>query len=164
MSYLDQFRKECSKNMADHFECFKQPISIVYELKQDCPNCYYDYSANRSTGLYRPGGPKPFPRGAVCPVCRGDGKLPATQNTEQIPVLVEWNANKFDLALPTDVKIVVPKGFMQITCLISDAIKVKQSQRFIYGGQAFTLAGEPTDTYRITPGEYNVAILKREGI
>lgn len=38
-----------------------------------CPNCYQDTMTNRSTGIYKSGGPVSFTDGMICPVCNGEG-------------------------------------------------------------------------------------------
>ena len=40
-----------------------------------CPNCTYDTMRKRSTGIYIPGGPRPFARGRRCPYCKGKGLI-----------------------------------------------------------------------------------------
>lgn len=151
-----------SEMMMYHFNFFKKPVTLIYETNNaDCPNCYYDALNNKSSGKYKSGGPKSFPLGAICPVCKGSGKL-ASEVKEVIQMLIEWNVQKFDLPVPAT-NIIQPKTFVQTTGLFSDMDKPRRTKRMSYGGYNFFLVGEPVDTYNITPGEYFVCIWKREG-
>jgi hypothetical protein len=56
-----------------------KPCLIVCDgAKSECPNCYFDPSAGRSSGIYNGTGPAPFSNG-LCPVCKGSGYDPATE-------------------------------------------------------------------------------------
>jgi len=59
-------------------------------IREDCPNCEYDFIRKRSRGIYTPGGPRPFERGRKCPYCKGHGFL-ETDNQKCIKCLIKWN-------------------------------------------------------------------------
>ena len=48
----------------------------------ECPNCLWDYGANRSANIYKAGGPYPFANLTTCPLCGGAGKatVPVTDS------------------------------------------------------------------------------------
>ena len=52
--------------------------TLIYPAKiTECSNCYYDARTARSTGIYKTGGPNPFPNNSFCPVCGGAGRTTA---------------------------------------------------------------------------------------
>jgi hypothetical protein len=59
-------------------------------IRETCPNCTYDVQRQRSTGIYIPGGPRPFARGRKCPYCKGRGSL-ETPVQKCIRCLIKWN-------------------------------------------------------------------------
>lgn len=63
----------------------RDTILIYPEVKEECANCFLDTmaGANRSTSIYRQGGPYPFDRGQPCPYCGGKG-YKAIEKTETI--------------------------------------------------------------------------------
>ena len=61
---------------------------------QSCPNCFFNRSTRRSSGILdttnpNPAGPLniPFQNGSVCPVCVGAGKLKTARNTTIIATI-----------------------------------------------------------------------------
>jgi hypothetical protein len=52
------------------------PCLLVYgDTKYEiCPNCNINIATNKSTGIYKPGGPVPF-SGGICPFCNNDGRI-----------------------------------------------------------------------------------------
>lgn len=66
---------------------------VIYqpELRQECPNCYYDKVNDRSTGITKVniGDPGYFLSGR-CPVCKGRGVI-ITKRKKCITGLVIWN-------------------------------------------------------------------------
>lgn len=66
---------------------------VIYqpELRQECPNCYYDKVNDRSAGIPKssPGDPNYFLSGR-CPVCLGKGVI-ITRRKKCISGLVIWN-------------------------------------------------------------------------
>lgn len=69
--------------------------TLVYPQKQlECPNCYLDVDTNKSTGIYKDGGPIPFTNYTICPHCEGEGHLTEEQ-TEVIKCRVYYNSKLF---------------------------------------------------------------------
>ena len=60
-------------------------------IREPCSNCTYDIMRKRSTGIYKPGGPRPFVRGRKCPHCKGRG-FEETPVQKCIRCLISWNA------------------------------------------------------------------------
>ena len=54
------------------------PCTLYYGVTkyESCSNCLYDPIGRKSSNRFQNGGSVPFPMGAVCPVCNGDGKRP----------------------------------------------------------------------------------------
>lgn len=66
-------------------------IYLIFDpIKTDCPNCYLDIIRNRSTGVYKAGGPIPFDRGVQCPYCKAKGVTEVSVN-KCIKCLIKWN-------------------------------------------------------------------------
>jgi hypothetical protein len=56
-------------------------------VDSECPNCLFDPSTGRSAGIYRIGGPAPFPNHTTCPWCGGEGrKLTPVTDTVRLRV------------------------------------------------------------------------------
>ncbi|KKL76317.1 hypothetical protein LCGC14_2046110 [marine sediment metagenome] len=59
-------------------------------ISTPCPNCKFDVLRKRSTGIYIPGGPRPFARGRRCPYCKSRG-FTETAVEKCIRCLIRWN-------------------------------------------------------------------------
>jgi len=79
-SRIDALINQLGKNVYLEFDPVKSP----------CPNCEYDTLRNRSTGIYKAGGPRPFGRGRKCPYCKGRG-FTETPVNKCIKCLTKWN-------------------------------------------------------------------------
>jgi hypothetical protein len=90
-------------------------IHLEYEpVISPCDNCGYDSQRDRSTGVYKLGGPIPFPRGRKCPKCKGEGVLKIA-NTRCIKCLVKWNprdCHKYGVSVADPSAIVRTKGML----------------------------------------------------
>ena len=92
-----------------------------------CPNCTYDTFRKRSTGIYIPGGPRPFERGRRCPYCKGEGFL-ETEVNKCIKALIKWgvSANQnFGLSLSER------KGVVRLKTLLTDADDIARAKTAI---------------------------------
>ena len=79
-------------------------------IRNPCRNCTYDNIRHRSTGIYKPGGPKPFGRGMKCPWCKGRGFEEKNVN-ECIFALLRWNSRD---AEDYGISVVDHKGIVRI--------------------------------------------------
>lgn len=61
------------------------------KIQVRCPNCLFDTMRDRSRGIYRIGGPRPFARGRRCPWCKGRG-FEETSSNKCIKALLKWSA------------------------------------------------------------------------
>jgi hypothetical protein len=101
---------------------------IVYPPKDsECPNCIFDRDSNRSSSIYKNGGPISFDNFSVCPVCGGEGRL-YTEQTEAVKLRVYWNRRDW---VKTETTIVSPDGFVQIIGYMSDLIKLRKAKELI---------------------------------
>lgn len=103
---IDALINQLGKDVVLEFEPIKLP----------CPNCLYDSIGNRSTGRYKPGGPKPFTVGK-CPECKGNGTL-ETRPTACIKALLQWSPK--DMAR-YGVMVTNPQAVVRTKCLLRDA-------------------------------------------
>lgn len=77
---IDSLINQLGKNVLLEFDPIIEP----------CPNCLFDIVENRSTGIYRVGGPISFSRGQKCSYCKGQGFL--ERKVEKcIKCLIKWN-------------------------------------------------------------------------
>ncbi len=82
---IDALINQLGKNITLNFD----PVRSV------CPNCEFDQNRQRSTGIYIPGGPRPFSRGRQCPWCKGRG-FEETIPTKCIKCLLKWNPKELE--------------------------------------------------------------------
>ena len=150
---IDQLGKDC--------------LLVYSSVKADCPNCLYDPITKRSTGRYKLGGPRPFPNGQICPVCRGTGQL-ESESTEIIRMLCQWNPARFTSL--SDATIQIPNSIVQTKGYIWDLPKILRARTIIlqlpiepYIRYRFQLWGEPIDSSNIIQSRYFVATWKRMG-
>lgn len=140
---------------------------LVYPPKwTTCNNCILDPQNQRSSNHYRHGGPIKFPDGAACPQCNGDGKV-ATQVSEDVKFLCEWNPSKFFYPIP-NLDIRVPFGVIQTKGFIKDWPKVERCDYLVFqvalaglGERRYKLLGEPGDRSNIVQERYFVATWQR---
>lgn len=149
---IDQLGKQCR---------------LVYSgIKTDCPNCIFDPQSKKSTGIYKAGGPRPFPNRTICPVCRGAGQIDTT-STEVVTLLCNWNPRDFYIF---PINIEQPHSMVQTKGYIKDLPKILRARKMVleipiepYTRYTFDLISEPIDPGNIIQGRYFVAIWKRSG-
>lgn len=103
-SRIDALINQLGKNVHLEFDPIRTP----------CPNCTFDTVRKRSTGIYIPGGPRPFKRGRKCPYCKGRGLL-ETPVTKCIKCLLKWNpsdAENFGISVSDKKGVVRLKTFL----------------------------------------------------
>lgn len=90
------------------------PCQLVYGGSADteCDNCLVNHMTRKSTGVYRFGGPIPFPKGKTCPRCSGYGTI-KQENTETIYLAVIWDYKNF---INVSNNLVIPEGMIQTIC------------------------------------------------
>lgn len=144
----------------------KQCRLIYSAVKTDCPNCLLDVQSNKSTGLYKSGGPRPFPARGICPVCRGAGKIDST-STDSVTMLCTWNPRDFYKYVGN---VELPHSFVQTKGYMKDLPKILRARRMVlevpiepYIRYTFELSGEPIDPGNIIQGRYFLALWKRMG-
>lgn len=103
-SRIDALINQLGKNVHLEFDPIITP----------CPNCSFDRIRKRSTGIYIPGGPRPFQRGRQCPWCKGHGLL-ETAVVKCIKCLIKWqpqDAKNYGISLTDKKGIVRLKTFL----------------------------------------------------
>lgn len=116
-SRIDALINQLGKNVYLEFTPIREP----------CPNCEYDIMRKRSTGVYKPGGPRPFIRGRKCPYCKGHGFTEMAVN-KCIKCLIKWN--------PADVKnydisISKTNGIVRLKTYLTEAKDLSRAQTVI---------------------------------
>lgn len=109
--------------------------SVVLEFEPvvtPCDNCMYDSMQNRSTGVYKTGGPTPFPRGQKCPRCKGKGVF-ESRETRCIKALIKWNPRDYDSG---GVDVATPQAVVRTKCLLSDAALISRASTAIVNAEA----------------------------
>lgn len=89
-------------------------IGLDSELSEECPNCFFDYTTGKSSGVKNPDfvGTKTLFQGTIheitvtaadirhtCPVCRGEGKF-VVPNEKHILAHVTWQLKQDEPATP----------------------------------------------------------------
>jgi hypothetical protein len=92
-----------------------------------CPNCYFDAESKRSTGVYKPTGPTPFPRGQKCPHCKGAGTV-EERVTKCIKCLLKWNPSDY---ASYGVSVVDPKGIVRTKGYLTDSAAISRASSAI---------------------------------
>ena len=102
--------------------------TLIYPAKvTECTNCFYDARTRRSTGIYKSGGPNPFPNNSFCPVCGGAGRL-TEEVTESIKLRVYWNSKDWHMVANT---IENPEGVAQTIGYMSGLPKLERASEII---------------------------------
>jgi hypothetical protein len=131
-----------------------------------CGDCIFDAVGNKSSNIWRTGGPVPFGAGTTCPLCNGAGKS-SQEVSEVVTMLCAWDPRDFYVPVPR-LDLRVPNGFIQTKGYLTDAPKMSRADHAIFElplenslRQTFKLAGEPVDVSNIIQGRYCVATWKR---
>jgi hypothetical protein len=95
----------------------KNVLLIFDPIIEPCVNCTFDTVGNRSTGIYKVGGPIPFPRGQKCPYCKGSGFL-ERENAKCLKCLIKWNPKE---ALNFGISVEKRDGVVRLKAFLSDA-------------------------------------------
>lgn len=125
------------------------PCLLKYQntKKELCFNCEYDSISQKSANIPKNNAVVSFPRGSICPACRGFGYIDTT------------NDEKVDLAIIFDSKywlnwgsktMNIPDGMVQCLCKIDLLPKIKTCKEMIidtnlsnYDNYRYSLAGDP---------------------
>lgn len=86
-------------------------------IRIPCPNCTFDTIRKRSTGIYIPGGPRPFSRGRRCPWCKGRG-FEETPVEKCIKCLAKWNPQD---AADYGIAVLQRKGIVRFKTFLTEA-------------------------------------------
>lgn len=144
--------KKMYKNAIDHLissQGFGVSCTLVYDsLKKDlCPNCIFDPILNRSSNVYKNGGPAQFSSNSICPVCIGNGIIDMS-NKETIYLAlifdskywVNWNSNTVN----------IPNNKAQSICSIELFPKIQNCKEIIldtttsgYSNRRYSRINEP---------------------
>lgn len=92
----------------------KNVLFIFDPIIEPCTNCVFDTEKNRSTGVYKIGGPIPFTRGYKCPYCKGQGFLERAVE-KCVKCLIKWNPKEFKnygISVQKNHAVVRLKGFL----------------------------------------------------
>jgi len=121
--------------------------TLTYPSKQsECTNCIYDRNTERSSNIYKTGGPEPFENYQTCPICQGRGRLELPQ-TEQIRLRVyyedsEWRKVGVKAASPDTIAVVIgymldlPKLEKANTLLLNDELAETRNYLCARNGEA----------------------------
>lgn len=66
-----------------------ESCKLIYPAKREsCPNCKWDSQSQKSSGIYKPGGPYPFSN-TPCPYCNGVG-FKEIEVSETVQLKLKW--------------------------------------------------------------------------
>lgn len=130
----------------------------------ECTNCNFDPIGNKSSNVYKHGGPMPF-HAMDCPMCNGQGKKPS-ENYVDITMTANVTAKPFSMAA----NVRYPDGLVETRGYIASLPQVLRCDYMIcatliepYRRYRYKLYGEPIDPFSIVPGKYFVALWQRSG-
>ena len=139
----------------------------------ECTNCVYDPIGKKSANRFITGGPMPFPRGSICPMCSGSGGVKADVQSATITLWIEFDPvewRKFDIpGIRSADGLIFSQGFMKdlpsVRSCTHMRIQSKAGQPSTDGHikYRYTLASEPIDDSDIVQGRYFTALWKRNG-
>lgn len=115
-------------------ELFRQgslslPCKLIYEASKFnvCVNCEIDPITNKSSAIYKTGGPLQFIDGQICPYCRGLGGT-YEESSDIVNLLVLFD---FKSWINFNSKINSPDGLIQTISKLEDYNKIKNCNRLI---------------------------------
>jgi hypothetical protein len=111
----------------------------------ECPNCIYDAALNKSSNIYKMGGPISFTTGQICPYCRGAG-LHGENKSETIYLAILWDYKSW-IIKPDNLEN--PQGYIQTICNQTYTSNILKTQDMTVvsvqpNPPTFTLHAEPT--------------------
>lgn len=145
-----------------------KPCLIVCDgPKLPCPNCYFDPSAGRSTGVYNGTGPVAFE--GLCPVCRGSGYDPATREIEVVKSFsIQRNLKNSQIPIQLQPLLTRPgtaariKGFVKdVQPLLAMRYIVLDYQNQTAMQERYAKLSEPEYSGNIVSGRYFKMFLQR---
>ena len=107
---IDSMINQLGKNLFINFPPIVEP----------CVNCFFDSVRRRSTGIYIPGGPRPFKRGRQCPWCKGRG-FEETPNTKCIFGLIKWDPKEI---LNYGIDVSDYSGVVRVNTFLTEAVDI----------------------------------------
>lgn len=145
-----------------------KPCKLIYESTEtSCPNCIIDPKTKESTNRYKTGGPIPFPKGEICPVCEGRGRIQGTATSDLIIMSIDWTAKTW-VNMGQPVKL--PAGTVMTRGFYTDLPKVLRADYVFldinnnYLNSQYKLWGEPYIPGFTVKNRYFIAYWQRVGI
>jgi hypothetical protein len=107
---------------------FEKTATLVYpEKKEQCANCVTNTFGGRSSNFYKTGGPLPFDRGSICPLCNGSGfKLLDAKESVQLRIY-HRKRDWIDVGIQVD----VPNNVIQTVGYMSDYAKLTKAKELL---------------------------------
>jgi len=142
------------------------PCLFKYEntKKELCFNCEYDAINQKSSGQPKPNAMMPFPRGSICPACRGFGSIDTTSD-ERVYLAIIFDS-KYWLNWGSQ-SVNVSDGMVQSLSKIDTLPKIKTCKEIImdtdlsnYDNYRYSLAGEPQPA-GLGSNDYIISMWKR---
>lgn len=92
----------------------------------ECDNCYIDIHTQRSSNIYKSGGPASFPINTMCPRCNGNGRL-SNSTTDTIKARIyttpkAWSETGMYVANPDGAAVLM--GYKNDMVLLREATKI----------------------------------------
>lgn len=134
-----------------------------------CTNCLVDPIGRKSRNIWRTGGPMPFAKGTICPMCSSSGGHHAEELSEEIQLKIEWEPKRFWYPVP-NVDVRVPYSICQTKGYISDYNKLVQADHLLiqipiepHVKTKFRMVGTPISPGNIIQDRYIVATWESRG-
>jgi hypothetical protein len=105
-----------------------QNCTLVYPDEwTECDNCILDFATQRSSNIYKSGGPVSFPANTLCPRCNGEGRA-RIPRTEVIRMRVYWDRRSW---IDIGFKIANSDGIAMCIGYMSDFHKMERANTII---------------------------------
>lgn len=166
----------CHEWVADEFidGPFGNDCTLVYPVTNNavCPNCIFSPREQKSSGIYKSGGPIPFPNHTVCPWCGGVGRS-SRAVTENIRLRIYWSMNELRRMAPwKDLggsSFEISEGDAVVIGYMTDLPKLEKSDHIILNSDVQNIRkwkcqreGE-AKPWGFRQNRYFVQVLKRAG-
>lgn len=93
----------------------------------ECDNCYIDLDTQRSSNIYKSGGPVSFPAHSICPRCNGAGRAQVPV-METIRLRVYWTPKSW---LEMGIEVANPDGAVLVIGYMTDLHKLEQANKIL---------------------------------
>lgn len=146
---------------------FGRPCRLVYPPRMEaCSNCLPLASNKASSNTWKTGGPIPFDKGTICPVC-GGSYMRAIEASENIRLKLEWDIKRFQIPVK-NMDIRKPYSVVEVKGYVSQIPLLQRCDHIVLDTPMepsirykFKVASEPIMPGNIIQQRYFICLLER---